>query len=251
MKRGLIIAAILVIPVILITVFPQTGSAAGQWEVEEVGTGVLDPAAYYFFELKGINKIWHIDDDLSSGNFYISLHDLLIAEVSGITSQTLSGLSASEIRDIAHINDVTYYVTEIEGLTDQIWAVQVEAKAGKSGSLSQDFEAAYGPYGGLIADPDGSVPSGEEDKWFFQPDRDGYWQTTVGEDYVGNYFHIDQAAHTSDGTIRSYISISSPWSHAFLEENMSIEGEVTIKDSFAMDNIAPGAEIAADWWSMF
>ncbi len=250
MKKGLFFLALLLTSIMLVAVFSQAVLAVGQWEAEEIGTGVIDPTAYYHFELKGLDKVWHMEENFSDGAVYESLKDLLIAET-GISSGDLSGLSASEIRDVAHGANVTYYVTEIEGLTDQIWAVHVEANPGESASLSQDFEAAYGSYGGLIADPDGSVPSGDEDKWFFQPDQDGNWEKTAGEDYVGNYFHMDQAAYTSDGTIKRYISISSPWSHAFLEEDMSIEGSAKITDAFTMDNIAPGAEIIADWWGLF
>ena len=251
MKKGLYFTKFFLLSIVLVIAFSQAVLASGQWKSEEIGTGVVDPTAYYLFELQGVDKIWHLEENLSSGAVYKSLKDLLIAEVPGITSSDLSGLSASEIRDVAHRADVTYYVTEIKGLTDQIWAVQVEARPGESGRLVQDFEAAYGPYGGVIEDPDGSVPSGGKDKWFFQPDQDGKWKPTVGEDYVGNYFHMDQMAYTSDGTIRRYMSISSPWSHAFLKEDMSIEGRAEIADSFTMDNIAPGAEFFSDWWSMF
>ncbi len=251
MKKRLFFLALLLSSIMLVATFSQTALAVGHWKAEKIGTGVVDPTVYYHLELQNLRKIWHLDENLSSGNIYSSLKDLLIAEVAGITSQTLSGLSAAEIKEVAHGANVTYYVTEIEGLTDQIWAVQVNANPRESGSLRQDFEAAYGPYGGLIADSDGSVPSGEEDKWFFQPDQDGKWQTTIGKDYVGNYFHMDQVAYTSDGTIKRYISISSPWSHAFLEEDMSVVGRAEISDAFVIQNLAPGAEIKIDWRSLF
>ena len=251
MKKLLAIALTTVFVLALATSVCAAPNTNRRWKSYEVDSGVIDPAAYYHYELQGLDKVWHTEGNFSKGAIYKSLEDLLIAEVADITRQTLSGLSASEIRDIAHKRDVTYYITEIDGLTDQLWAVQVETEPGESGRLVQDFETAYGPYGGLIKDADGSVPSGGEDKWFFKPGQDGQWQTTVGEDYVGNYFHMDQLAYTSDGTIRRYMSISSPWSHAFLKEDMSIEGRAEIADSFTMDNIAPGAEFFSDWWSMF
>jgi len=143
-----------------------------------------------------------------------------------------------------------------EPLTDQVWAVQVEADPGFSGGLTQDFEAAYGPWAnhhGWLGDDDEP-----DDAWWFV-DGDGEqvgWEDAFqavgsGKDYVGNYFNIDQFARTSQGTVRRYIDISSPWSHAYLMEDMSVVGTSEITESFSMDNISPGADAVPDWWDLF
>jgi len=150
---------------------------------------------------------------------------------------------------------------EFSELTDQIWAVQVEADPGFSGGLAQDFEAAYGPWAqhhgqealGVEADEDTA-----SDHWWFvdedgDPSRDeeDIVGTAAGDDYVGNYFNIDQFARTSQGTTQRYIDISSPWSGAYLYEDMTVVGTTEIDESFAMDNLEPGAEAVPDWWDLF
>jgi len=152
--------------------------------------------------------------------------------------------------------DARYMTNEYTALTDQIWAAQVEAEPGFSGNLHQDFEAAYGPFGGVIEDPEGAVPGNVDgrsgdDFWFFQPDAVGAVGVTAGDDYVGNYFNIDQMARTSQGTVRRYIDISSPWSHAYLYEDMEVVGMAEIEEDFAMDNLAPGEEAVPEWWDLF
>ncbi len=139
------------------------------------------------------------------------------------------------------------------GLTDQIWAVQVEADPGFSGGLSQDFEAAYGPY----EDAHGYLGDGD-DAWYFVDDEGDRTLDPLeavgvakGDDYVGNYFNIDQFARTSQGTTQRYIDISSPWSGAYLHEDMTVVGTTEIDESFAMDNLEPGEEAVPDWWDLF
>jgi len=149
-----------------------------------------------------------------------------------------------------------YQTWEVDELTDQIWAVQVEADPGYSGGLSQDFEAAYGSYGGIIDDPEGDVPGAVDgfdgdDFWYFQPDEDGVLGVTKGDDYVGNYFEIDQMARTSQGTTQRYIDISSPWSGAYLHEDMTVTGMAEIEEDFEMGNLEPGEEAVPDWWDLF
>ncbi len=149
-----------------------------------------------------------------------------------------------------------YSTLEFDGLTDQIWAVQVEADPGFSGNLHQGFEAAYGPYGGYIEDPDADLPAAVnfadgDNFWYFQLDDDGVRRVERGDDYVGNYFNIDQMARTSQGTVRRYIDVSSPFSHAYLYEDMEVVGMAEIEESFAMNNIGPGEEATPDWWDLF
>jgi len=155
--------------------------------------------------------------------------------------------------------DGTFDPDFFEALTDQIWAVQVEADPGFSGGLTQDFEAAYGPWSQseYYADILGADEDGDKYWWF--EDEDGNATTQFdeivgvgkGDDYVGNYFNIDQMARTSQGTTKRYIDISSPWSHAYLMEDMEVVGMAEIEESFEMDNLEPGPDTVPDWWDLF
>ncbi len=146
----------------------------------------------------------------------------------------------------------------LEGLTDQIWAVQVEADPGFSGGLEQDFEAAYGPYAdaqdywyGEGSDEPADAFWFEDDDGNVATDFDEIDSVAKGDDYVGNYFNIDQFARTSQGTTQRYIDISSPWSGAYLSEDMSVTGAAEIDESFEMDNLEPGDEAVPDWGDLF
>ncbi len=137
-----------------------------------------------------------------------------------------------------------------EALTEQVWAVQVEAKPGESGSLSQDFEAAHGPYDENVKeenDPDVV----KDDAYGVYKDDDGYFAVAKGEDYVGDYFHIEQEAGTTGGTVKRYIDISSPWSGAYLHEDMTVEGEATITETFELNNLEPGEAVVPEWYDLF
>lgn len=142
---------------------------------------------------------------------------------------------------------VYVYNNSGEPLTKQIWAVQVEAEPGESGTLSRNFEAAYGPY-------DSGPLEGKEvkkDSFGFKLDDSGYPEVVKGDEYVGNYFHIEQESGTSGGTTRRYIDISSPWSHAYVYEEATIVGSAYITDSFNMINLTPGAEAVSNWYELF
>ncbi len=138
----------------------------------------------------------------------------------------------------------------VADLTDQIWAVQVEAEQGMSGNLHQDFEAAYGPYENWMTDGTGDDDP-HRDAWGFRFDDDLYIEAARGDDYVGNYFNIDQWARTSDGVTKRYIDISSPWSGAFLSEEMEVEGMTEIEEDFKMMNIGEGEAATPEWWDLF
>ncbi len=61
---------------------------------------------------------------------------------------------------------------------------------------------------------------------------------------------INQSASTSGGTVKRYIDISSPFSGAYLFEDMSVVGKATITESFTMDNMSPGSKAGSgfdDW----
>lgn len=135
------------------------------------------------------------------------------------------------------------------GLTDQIWAVQVEVEPGESGSISQEFEAAHGPYDSDVKD--GTADEVQKDSFGFDYDEHGNLIVVKGEDYAGDYFHIEQEAGTTGGTTRRYIDVSSPWSGAYLHEDMTVEGKADIKETFTMDNLKPGKEAAYEWHELF
>ncbi|MGM0652691.1 MAG: hypothetical protein ACQES4_07910 [Bacillota bacterium] len=61
---------------------------------------------------------------------------------------------------------------------------------------------------------------------------------------------INQSASTSGGTVKRHIDISSPFSGGYLHEDMTVEGEASITESFTMDNISPGTNAGSgldDW----
>jgi hypothetical protein len=142
-----------------------------------------------------------------------------------------------------------------DALTGQIWAVQVAADPGFSGNLSQKGEAAYGPYwykaGATWETSWNAAPSSYTDTWRWETNKDGISGAAVGKDFIGDYFTMEQHARTSQGTLRRYIDKSSPWSHAYLHEDMSVVGKSDIKEAFKMDNLPAGKDVPKDWWRLF
>ena len=57
-----------------------------------------------------------------------------------------------------------------------------------------------------------------------------------------NGFLLDQDLSNSQGTVNRYIDISSPFSGAYLYENLTVVGRSEITDSFTMHNLPPGAD---------
>ncbi len=148
-----------------------------------------------------------------------------------------------------------------DALTDQIWAVQVQADPGFSGNLYQDGVAAHGPYGGeetvspaAYAESD-SWTWRNSDSWkLFNVDKtaDGKGaRPGVGPNYVGSYFDMDQHARTSQGTLQRYISISSPFNHGYLMEDMSVVGKSDVQETFSMSNLPAGADMPGLWWDIW
>lgn len=144
-----------------------------------------------------------------------------------------------------------------DALTDQIWAVQVAADPGFSGNLHQDGEAAYGSYWGNATAVHAfdalwqSTVYDNSGKWRWELDEDGVKGVSIGADFVGDYFNMSQMARTSQGTLKRYIDISSPWSHAYLMEDMSVVGKSEITEAFSMPNIAAGADVPGLWYDLF
>ncbi len=153
-----------------------------------------------------------------------------------------------------------------DALTGQIWAVQVKADPGFSGNLHQKGEAAYGKYWGsnepFAYDAGWLSQFGDEeedetftsnhDRWRWEYEEDStVFGPSVGKDFVGDYFHMDQMARTSKGTLKRYIDISSPWSHAYLMEDMSVVGKSKIEEAFKLHNLPAGKDLPKDWWRLF
>ncbi len=140
---------------------------------------------------------------------------------------------------------------EFEAVSEQIWAVQVQADPGYSVSVHQDGVAAYGRYdgnGGSFGDLD-ALDDLDDESWGWE--NDAMSDVVVGPDYVGDYFTMTQHARTSMGTLKRYIDISSPWSHGYLMEDMSVKGKSDVKEAFALVNLPAGADVPGDWWKLF
>ena len=140
-----------------------------------------------------------------------------------------------------------------EAVSDQIWAAQVQADPGFSGNLHQDFVASEGVYSGAdrLASDATSPGKGNHGAWTWQDSTDSAWDTFLGKNYVGSYFEIDQKARTSMGEVKRFIDISSPWSHGYVYEDMSIVGKSDIEEAFAMNNLAAGADLVGLWYDLF
>jgi len=161
---------------------------------------------------------------------------LMVVGVGAGNVNMLQGRNVSDRADDARWDPVS----------EQIWAVQVQANPGFSGNLHQKGEAAYGPFeAGIIVDAEGAW-TGRDFTWGW----DGT-DAEVGPDFVGNYFSMEQMARTSQGTLRRYIDISSPFSHGYVMEDMSVVGKSEIKEGFVMGNLPKGADIVGLWWDLF
>jgi hypothetical protein len=143
----------------------------------------------------------------------------------------------------------------VRGLTSQRWATLISPDRGESGSYYADFIAAYGPgpYEEKFGEMDelGEISFYDEKYlWWFDADKaDGIDR---GDYYVGNYFDIDQYAATTGGEFRRFISMSSPFSHAYLTEDLVVFGRAEVRDVFSMDNITAGPKaITLAWWELF
>ncbi len=170
-----------------------------------------------------------------------------------------------EIGDIIHTYDPMVVSGEISvsALTRQIWATYISPNPEEEGTYHSDFRAAYGfgPYEAEFGyrDREGDIVFPDEDyMWFFDPgvippkrdDRlDGYER---GDYYVGNFFEIDQYAYTSGGEFGRDISISSPFTAGFLEEELFVIGMAEVRESFEMHNLEAGPDaITLRWYELF
>ncbi len=231
--------------------------AKSEFNLDDLLADILD-------ELDVEDPVEAIDDSLLLSR----IQNLLKAHTGAVVPTTilyeiLSGNISAAVLGAFGINiDASDYVDPI---SDQIWAVQVSADPGFSGALNQNFEAAYGPWADAHSFPYYWGDADEPDVGWWYVDDDGEQISPLqalltgatidgvetGKDYVGNYFNMEQFARTSQGTVRRYINISSPWSHAYAYEDATITGASEIEDSFAMGNLAPGEDVVPDWWDLF
>ncbi len=143
---------------------------------------------------------------------------------------------------------------DIRSKTSQVWANAASPNPGHEGSYAADFIAAYGPgpreEAGVIGEFDEIIFFDEDYMWWFDDFKeDGIDR---GDRYVGNYFEIDQYLYTSDGETRRFISMSSPFSTALLEEEMEVIGMTEVTETFSMDNLEPGPDaITLAWYELF
>jgi hypothetical protein len=166
------------------------------------------------------------------------------------TGMVLAGMDTDEWADL---------YPAYEALTDQIWAVQVAADPGYSINVHQDGVAAHGPYWATgTAAPFAYDASWKQtlvnknNTWRWELNEDGNVAApSVGANYVGSFFNMAQHARTSMGTLKRYIDISSPFSHGYLHEDMSVVGKSDVKEAFGMGNLPAGADVPGDWWKLF
>ena len=154
---------------------------------------------------------------------------------------------------LGHNMDVAADLFGWEAVSDQIWAAQVQADPGFSGNLHQDFVASEGVYSGNEQLGSDATSPGKDNhgSWTWQDTTDTAWGTFLGKNYVGSYFEIDQKARTSMGEVKRFIDISSPWTHAYVYEDMSIVGKSDIEEAFAMNNLPAGGDIVGLWYELF
>jgi len=140
---------------------------------------------------------------------------------------------------------------EFEAVSSQIWAVQVQADPGYSGNLHQSGVAAYGRFDGVGGpfDDDDALDDLDDESWGWE--NAGMSDAVVGPDYVGDYFTMNQHARTSMGTLKRFIDISSPWSHGYLMEDMSVTGRSDITEAFALHNLPAGVDVPGLWYDLF
>lgn len=66
--------------------------------------------------------------------------------------------------------------------------------------------------------------------------------------FTGDFFSINQKASTSSGEVKRYINMSSPWSGAYLYEDMHVTGRVAVEENFSMYNLYPAKMIDTGWY---
>ncbi len=208
---------------------------------------------------------WKTFDDAVSGLTVTTTIELCHRPMSTLAAVYTDGDNEFEAGSIIPTYDPRVISGDIEVIaaTRQIWAASVSTNPGEEGSYHSNFIAAYGPgpyeevFGAI--DPRGEIFFYDEKyMWEYEQgipyyDRDhrtrGYER---GDYYVGNYFEIDQYAYTSGGEMTRFISMSSPFTETYYEEDMRIIGMAKIRESFEMHNLEGGPKaVTLAWYELF
>ena len=186
---------------------------------------------------------------VSTQNITAPVHPLAMYTTENIPAVWGTGPAANALMNGVNISNLADH-WGWEAVSDQIWAAQVQADPGFSGSLHQDFTAAEGPFwGGQFWDPEDAWTN-NENRWRWEIDG-GEISAVQGDNYVGSFFDMTQHARTSMGEVRRFIDISSPWTHGYVYEDMEIVGKSDIQESFNMTNLGPGGEVPGLWYDLF
>ena len=161
----------------------------------------------------------------------------------------LSGLGDDDLKALANWEGITYYRTELTPHSEQVWFAGVALEPGAKGVLMKRIDSAYGTTAYVFNENDELWPSGRgyrgPDHGFgFVRDGDGY-RVERGRDYPGSYVDIEQVADASKGTVTRYIDVSSPFSGAYLREDMTVSGSGKVDEILRSVNIRAGAFL--DW----
>jgi hypothetical protein len=179
---------------------------------------------------------------------YISLSAMLKAQ-NELKDRDLSGLSDSDLKDLAHQEGISYYRTELTPKTEQVWFAGVALDPGAKGVLIKRINGSYGTTDYMFDQNDDLWPAkkgynGPKHGFGFVRDGDGY-RVERGIDYPGNYIDVEQVADASKGKVIRYIDLSSPYSNTLLMEDMTANGSGKVDEILNSVNIKPGAFL--DW----
>ncbi len=245
-------------------------------DTEEVIRPISVVNGYYV----GWSDFYHIDYwPEGNSQIYSSLLGLM-KDQPEFDSYELDGKSYVELKQIAHDEGLTYYITELEALSDQVWFAQIKLEPGATGVLTQNIKGAYGNTDYVFNNDDGDLWSAEGG---YQGPEDGFgfvegssWISPYGPDirwidyylngqtgsmrscpsildfsgeyeriekgvlYAGDYFIIEQHTSVTDGTIKRIINIGTPFTHGYYIEDMSFSGRSDIREYFQRSNVRPG-----------
>jgi len=196
----------------------------------------------------GWQDYYHRGSEPGERDIYGSLSDLL-KQQEELSGQNLSGLSEAELKALAGREGLAYYRSVLTAHSEQVWFAGVVLEPGAKGVLMKRINCAYGTTAHIFNDnnelwPSGRGYGGPSHGFGFVRDGDGY-RVERGRDYPGNYIDIEQVADTSKGKVIRYIDVSSPFSGAYIREDMSVSGSGKVDEILSNVNIRAGAFL--DW----
>jgi len=179
---------------------------------------------------------------------YNSLSAMLKAQ-NELKDRDLSGLSDSDLRELAHQEGISYYRTALTPKTEQVWFAGVALYPGVKGVLIKRINSSYGTTDYMFDQNDELWPArkgynGPAHGFGFVRDGDGY-RVERGIDYPGNFIDVEQVADASKGIVIRYIDLSSPFSNTLLMEDMTVSGSGKVDEILNSVNVKPGAFL--DW----